>query len=198
MKSQKEISLKNDLQLRDRQDVYRNFLLYCMSGDTVALPMGSTVVVERDESEFARLSQLGDVLGLTQLDVGNVHKELAETAFRNQVWHNSALFVIGQASACMRMRLIVWEDGLFPEKALLNVSSFAFGDSWTTNYIAAMSSSVQSCHCGECQSYLKMPAGICNDGSTFILTIALELPCAAFPVLLLQACCTIQRSAAFL
>lgn len=93
MKSQKEISLKNDLQLRDRQDVYRNFLLYCMSGDTVALPMGSTVVVERDESEFARLSQLGDVLGLTQLDVGNVHKELAETAFRNQVWHNTALLI---------------------------------------------------------------------------------------------------------
>lgn len=64
-----------------------------MSGDTVALPMGSTVVVERDESEFARLSQLGDVLGLTQLDVGNVHKELAETAFRNQVWHNTALLI---------------------------------------------------------------------------------------------------------
>ena len=85
MKSQKEINLRNDLQLRDRQDVYRNFLLYCMSGDTVALPMGATVVVERDESEFARLSQLGDVLGLTQFDVGHVHKELAETAFRNQV-----------------------------------------------------------------------------------------------------------------
>ena len=87
MKSQKEITLKNDLQLRDRQDIYRNFLLYCMSGDTVALPMGSTVVVERDESEFARLSQLGEVLGLTQFDVANVHKELAETAYRNQVRH---------------------------------------------------------------------------------------------------------------
>ena len=85
MKSQKEITLKNDLQLRDRQDIYRNFLLYCMSGDTVALPMGSTVVVERDESEFARLSQLGEILGLTQFDVANVHKELAETAYRNQV-----------------------------------------------------------------------------------------------------------------
>ena len=85
MKSQKEITLANDLALRDRQDIYRNFLLYCMSGDTVALPMGSTVVVERDESEFARLSQLGEVLGLSQFDVAHVHKELAETAFRNQV-----------------------------------------------------------------------------------------------------------------
>ena len=95
MKSQKEITLANDLALRDRQDIYRNFLLYCMSGDTVALPMGSTVVVERDESEFARLSQLGEVLGLSQFDVAHVHKELAETAFRNQV---STTLLLLQAS----------------------------------------------------------------------------------------------------
>lgn len=42
MKSQKDITLKNDLDARDRLDIYRNFLLYCMSGDVVALPMGST------------------------------------------------------------------------------------------------------------------------------------------------------------
>ena len=45
----------------------------------------SAVVVERDESEFARLSQLGDILGLNVMQVGQVHKELAEQAFRNQV-----------------------------------------------------------------------------------------------------------------
>ncbi len=85
MKSQKEITLGKDLQLRDRQDIYRNFLLYCMSGDTIALPMGSTVVVERDQTEFARLSQLGDVLGLQQFEVAHVHSELAEQAYRQQV-----------------------------------------------------------------------------------------------------------------
>ena len=42
MRSQKEITLKNELDARDRLDIYRNFLLYCMSGDVVALPMGST------------------------------------------------------------------------------------------------------------------------------------------------------------
>ena len=42
MRSQKEITLKNDLGSKDRLDIYRNFLLYCMSGDVVALPMGST------------------------------------------------------------------------------------------------------------------------------------------------------------
>ncbi len=42
MRSQKEITLRNDLDAKDRTDIYRNFLLYCMSGDVVALPMGST------------------------------------------------------------------------------------------------------------------------------------------------------------
>jgi hypothetical protein len=41
MKSQKEVTLAEDLELRDRTDIYRNFLLYCMSGDVVALPMGA-------------------------------------------------------------------------------------------------------------------------------------------------------------
>jgi hypothetical protein len=33
---------------------------------------GTTVVVERDSSEFARLAQLGDILGLNQFDVASV------------------------------------------------------------------------------------------------------------------------------
>lgn len=74
MKSQNEITLANDLDKRDRLDIYRNFLLFCMSGDVVSLPMGSTMIVERDQSEFQRLSQLGDVLGLTQFDVAEVHQ----------------------------------------------------------------------------------------------------------------------------
>lgn len=45
MRSQKEITLREDLDVRDRLDIYRNFLLYCMSGDVVALPMGSTGAV---------------------------------------------------------------------------------------------------------------------------------------------------------
>ena len=49
-------------------------------------PLGRrTVVVERDASEFARLSQLGDVLGLSPLEVSSVHSQLAEQAYRNQV-----------------------------------------------------------------------------------------------------------------
>lgn len=85
MKSQKDVTLAQDLELRDRLDIYRNFLLYCMTGDVVQGPMGVTMVTERDETEFARLSQLGDVLGLTQMDVYQVHQGLAEQAFKSQV-----------------------------------------------------------------------------------------------------------------
>ena len=85
MKSQKDVTLATDLVLRDRVDIYRNFLLYCMTGDVVQGPMGVTMVTERDEGEFARLAQLGDVLGLTQMDVYGVHQGLAEQAFKSQV-----------------------------------------------------------------------------------------------------------------
>lgn len=43
------------------------------------------VQVQRDESEFARLSNLGDILGLTPMDINAVHTGLAEQAFRHQV-----------------------------------------------------------------------------------------------------------------
>eukprot|EP00210_Caulerpa_lentillifera_P002696 g2576.t1 len=85
MTSQKEITLKNELEERDRLDIYRNYLLYCMSGDVISMPMGGSVVLERDNTEFGRLSQLGDILGLSQFDVMKVHSDLAEQAFRQQV-----------------------------------------------------------------------------------------------------------------
>lgn len=43
------------------------------------------MVVERDSSEFARLSQLGDLLGLSAMEIGQVHSQLAEQAYRSQV-----------------------------------------------------------------------------------------------------------------
>jgi hypothetical protein len=39
-KGQKDINLGRDLDLRDRQDIYRNFLIFCMTGDVVTGPMG--------------------------------------------------------------------------------------------------------------------------------------------------------------
>lgn len=85
MTSQKEITLRDELDERDRMDIYRNYLLYCMSGDVISMPLGGSVVLERDDVEFGRLSQLGDILGLTPVNVMKVHTDLAEQAFRQQV-----------------------------------------------------------------------------------------------------------------
>jgi len=81
-KLQKEITLRDDLPLVQRQELYRTFLLFCMTGDQVYAPMGSTITIERDQSEFARLSQLGDLLGLNPFEVSEVHRGLAEQAFK--------------------------------------------------------------------------------------------------------------------
>lgn len=83
-KSQKEISLVDELEMRERIDLYRTFLLYCLSGETTGMPMGTQIVTQRDNTEFVRLGQLGSLLGLTPKEVGDVHKGLAEQAFKQQ------------------------------------------------------------------------------------------------------------------
>ena len=49
------------------------------------MQVSCAVVVERDSSEFARLSQLGDILGLNPMEINSVHTGLAEQAYRSQV-----------------------------------------------------------------------------------------------------------------
>lgn len=83
-KSQNEITLRDDLELRERSDLYRIYLLYCLSGETTGMPMGTQIVTQRDSSEFVRLGQLGQILGLSQMEVAEVHKGLAEQAFKQQ------------------------------------------------------------------------------------------------------------------
>lgn len=85
MRAQKDITIADELDVRDRQDIYKNFLMYCMTGDVVRGPMGVVMNVERDEADFARLSQLGDILGLDQMQVSTIHRDLAEQAFKAQV-----------------------------------------------------------------------------------------------------------------
>eukprot|EP00216_Chloropicon_sp_CCMP2111_P004080 CAMPEP_0198246818 /NCGR_PEP_ID=MMETSP1446-20131203/46166_1 /TAXON_ID=1461542 ORGANISM="Unidentified sp, Strain CCMP2111" /NCGR_SAMPLE_ID=MMETSP1446 /ASSEMBLY_ACC=CAM_ASM_001112 /LENGTH=966 /DNA_ID=CAMNT_0043931141 /DNA_START=214 /DNA_END=3114 /DNA_ORIENTATION=+ len=83
-RGQNVVTVRDDLELRDRQDLYRMYLLYCMQGEVRKLGMGSSIVLERDESEFARLIQIGEVLGLTEADTLQIHQGLAEQAFKNQ------------------------------------------------------------------------------------------------------------------
>ena len=81
---QKTVTLRSEMDSVASQGIYQDYLMFCMQGDTVTAPMGVQITIERDQSEFTRLAQLGDILGLNQMEVGTVHKGLADKAFRAQ------------------------------------------------------------------------------------------------------------------
>ena len=78
-------NLAESMELNMRRDLYKNYLLFCLSGDVRTGPMGTQMVIERDQSEFVRLQQLGDILALGPADTANVHQGLAEQAFKQNV-----------------------------------------------------------------------------------------------------------------
>ena len=67
------------------------------------------VVVERDSSEFARLSQLGDILGLNPMEINSVHTGLAEQAYRGQVQQVGPPAYCASVACVTRIHLSFWE-----------------------------------------------------------------------------------------
>ncbi|KAL0904165.1 hypothetical protein M5K25_026239 [Dendrobium thyrsiflorum] len=81
---QTEINLKDDLSERDRTDLYRTYLLFCLSGEVTVVPFGAQITTKKDNSEYLLLNQLGGILGLTGKEIVEVHRNLAEQAFIKQ------------------------------------------------------------------------------------------------------------------
>ncbi|KAJ0075872.1 hypothetical protein Patl1_35086 [Pistacia atlantica] len=81
---QTEITLKDDLPDRDRTDLYKTYLLYCLTGEVTRIPFGAQITTKKDDSEYVLLNQLGGILGLTAKEIVDVHRGLAEQAFRQQ------------------------------------------------------------------------------------------------------------------
>lgn len=81
---QSEINLKEDLPERDRTDLYKTYLLFCLTGEVTRIPFGAQITTKKDDSEYVLLSQLGGILGLTSKEIVDVHRSLAEQAFRQQ------------------------------------------------------------------------------------------------------------------
>ncbi|KAF5954351.1 hypothetical protein HYC85_007207 [Camellia sinensis] len=82
--SQTEITLKDDLPERDRADLYKTYLLFCLTGEVTRIPFGAQITTKRDDSEYLLLNQLGAILGLTNKEIVEVHRSLAEQAFKQQ------------------------------------------------------------------------------------------------------------------
>jgi len=81
---QMEITLKDDLPERDRTDLYKTYLIYCLTGDVTKIPFGVQITNKRNDSEYVLLNQLGVILGLSGKEIVDVHRSLAEQAFRQQ------------------------------------------------------------------------------------------------------------------
>ncbi|GAA0160287.1 hypothetical protein LIER_16873 [Lithospermum erythrorhizon] len=82
--SQTEITLKDDLPERDRADLYKTYLLYCLTGEVTRIPLGAQITTKKDDSEYVFLNQLSGILGLTDKQIVEVHRSLAEQAFKQQ------------------------------------------------------------------------------------------------------------------
>lgn len=82
--SQKEITLKDDIPLRDRAELYETYLVFCVTGETTNVSFGTAISTKKDNSEYLMLKQLGDILGLTRKEAQNVHIKMAEKAFVQQ------------------------------------------------------------------------------------------------------------------
>ncbi|KAB1225703.1 hypothetical protein CJ030_MR1G008908 [Morella rubra] len=81
---QTEITLQDDLPERDRTDLYKTYLLYCLTGEVTKIPFGAQITTKKDDSEFVFLNQLGGILGLSSKEIVEVHRSLAEQAFQQQ------------------------------------------------------------------------------------------------------------------
>ncbi|RLN41256.1 hypothetical protein C2845_PM01G38650 [Panicum miliaceum] len=81
---QKEITLKDDIPLRDRTELYETYLMFCITGETTNVSFGTAISTKKDDSEFLMLKQLGDILGLTRKEAQDVHIKFAEKAFVQQ------------------------------------------------------------------------------------------------------------------
>ncbi|KAI4305354.1 hypothetical protein L6164_028730 [Bauhinia variegata] len=63
---QTEINLKDDLPERDRADLYKTYLLFCLTGEVIKVPFGGQITTKKDDSEYVFLNQLGGILGFRQ------------------------------------------------------------------------------------------------------------------------------------
>ncbi|PIN19551.1 hypothetical protein CDL12_07782 [Handroanthus impetiginosus] len=82
--SQKEINLRDDLSDRERADLYKTYLLYCLTGEVRTLALNVQVTVKKDDSQYILLNQLGGILGMTDSEIVQVHRDVAEQAFRKE------------------------------------------------------------------------------------------------------------------
>ncbi|KIY96976.1 hypothetical protein MNEG_10986 [Monoraphidium neglectum] len=87
-RGQREITLGNEIDPPVRAELYKTYLMYSMSGDVVEMPAGGVIRkktnLQARQAEMVRLQHLGELLGMTPVEVAAVHEDLSEQAFKSQ------------------------------------------------------------------------------------------------------------------
>ncbi|XP_065880320.1 protein TIC110, chloroplastic [Euphorbia lathyris] len=133
---QTEITVKDDLSDRERTDLYKTYLLYCLTGEVTRIPFGAQITTKKDDSEYVYLNQLGGILGLTVKEIVEVHRTLAEQAFRQQA---EVILADGQLTKARVDQLaeVQKQVGLQPEYAQKVIKSIT-----TTKMAAALETAI--------------------------------------------------------
>jgi hypothetical protein len=80
--SQKDITISKDVDLKDRQDIYKTFFHYYITGDLIQPDSNSTTSLKLNEKEFLDLRMLGKILGLSHYEILSMHTRVKTQAFR--------------------------------------------------------------------------------------------------------------------
>ncbi|XP_075519708.1 LOW QUALITY PROTEIN: protein TIC110, chloroplastic-like [Primulina tabacum] len=133
---QTEINLRDDLQERDRADLYKTYLLFCLTGQVTRIPFGAQITTKKDDSEYVLLNQLGGLLGMSDKEIVEVHRSLAEQAFRQEA---EVILADGQLTKARMEQLDVLQKnvGLPPQYAKNIIKSIT-----TTKLSAALETAV--------------------------------------------------------
>ncbi|WCJ34963.1 translocon at the inner envelope membrane of chloroplasts 110 [Euphorbia peplus] len=133
---QTEITVKDDLSERERTDLYKTYLLYCLTGEVTRIPFGAQITTKKDDSEYIYLNQLGGILGMSGKEIVEVHRSIAEQAFRQQA---EVILADGQLTKARVDQLaeVQKQVGLQPEYAQKIIKSIT-----TTKMSAALETAI--------------------------------------------------------
>lgn len=134
---QTEITLKDDLPERERTELYKTYLVFCLTGQVTRVPFGVQINLKKDDdSEYVYLSQLGSILGLTDNEIVGVHLSLSEQSFRQQA---EVMLADGQLTKAKLVQLNELQKnvGLPPQHAQNIIKSIT-----TTKLAAALETAV--------------------------------------------------------
>ncbi|PSR86217.1 hypothetical protein CEY00_Acc31855 [Actinidia chinensis var. chinensis] len=134
---QKAITLKDDLPERARIELYKTYMLFSGAGKAKTTGFGMEIPTKVDDAKNVLLKELGGILGMTNEEITEVHRSMADQAFRRKA---EVILADGQLTKARvdQLNELQKEVGLPPEYSQKIIKSIT-----STKLAAALESSVR-------------------------------------------------------